>query len=71
MAHYTFPSDYEETFRCDYCEEDFLEDDLVEIERNKWACAECNHRLYEEHMAMRETADDDMAHAARDRAAGL
>jgi hypothetical protein len=65
------PDAYAETFRCDYCDCDFAEDDLTEYERDKWACDDCARANDEEAAAMHETAEDDRAHAMRDRALGL
>ena len=66
-----YPPALEETFRCDYCECDFSEDDLTQYERNKWACDTCARANDEEAAAMQEMAQDDKAHAMRERRAGL
>ena len=65
------PTAYVETFRCDYCECDFSEDDLTEYERNRWACDDCARANDEEAAAMQEMADDDKAHKIMERNAGL
>ena len=71
MASWLYPPAFVETFRCDYCECDFEEDDLTEYERDKWACDSCARANDEEAAAMQEMAEDDMAHAMRDRQLGL
>lgn len=71
MCSWLYPPAFDETFRCDYCECDFSEDDLVEYERNKWACDSCASANDEEAAAMQEMADDDKAHAMMERNAGL
>ena len=65
------PTAYVETFRCDYCECDFIEDDLTEYERDKWACDVCARAKDEEAAAMQEMAEDDKAHAMMERKSGL
>ncbi|MCP3653283.1 MAG: hypothetical protein GY766_00090, partial [Herbaspirillum sp.] len=50
---------------------DFVEDDLTQYERNKWACDACARANDEDAAAMQEMAEDDMAHAEMDRRAGL
>lgn len=71
MASWLYPPAFVETFRCDYCETDHLEDDLVEYERDKWACDACARANDEDAAAKLEKAVDDMAHAEMDRRAGL
>ncbi len=71
MATWLYPPAFDETFRCDYCECDFLEDDLTEYERDKWACGDCARANDEDAAAMQEMAEDDRAHAMRDRHLGL
>ena len=61
------PTAYLDTAMCDYCETEHLEDDLVQYERNKWACDACARTNDEETAAMQETAEDDRAHAAMER----
>lgn len=41
MSTWLYPPAFNETFRCDYCETDHVEDDLTEYERDKWACDQC------------------------------
>lgn len=65
------PTAYLDTTMCDYCETEHLEDDLVEYERDKWACDQCARANDEDAAAMQEMADDDKAHAAMERNAGL
>ena len=65
------PTAYLDTAMCDYCETEHLEDDLVEYERDKWACDQCARANDEDAAAMQEMADDDKAHAAMERNAGL
>lgn len=65
------PTAYLDTAMCDYCETEHLEDDLVEYERDKWACDQCARANDEEAAALAEMADDDRAHAARERMIGL
>ena len=62
---------YPRAFRCDYCETYHAEHNLTEYERNKWACDACARANDEEAAAMQEMAEDDKAHAARDRQLGL
>ena len=71
MVTWLYPPAFVETFRCDYCETEHLEDDLTEYERDKWACDACARANDEEAAAMQEMAEDDMAHAMRDRQLGL
>ena len=61
------PTAYLDTAMCDYCECDFSEDNLVEYERNKWACDACARANDEDAAAMQEMAEDDKAHAAMER----
>ena len=65
------PTAYLDTAMCDYCETEHLEDDLTQYERNKWACDQCARANEEDAAAMQEMAEDDKAHAARERNAGL
>lgn len=67
MATWLYPPAFVETFRCDYCETDHVEDDLTEYERDKWACDACARANDEEAAAMQEMAEDDKAHRARER----
>ena len=71
MATWLYPPAFDETFRCDYCDCDFVEDDLTEYESDKWACDDCARANDEEAAAMQEMAEDDRAHAMRDRQLGL
>jgi hypothetical protein len=61
------PTAYLDTARCDYCETEHLEDDLVEYERDKWACDDCARANDEEADALAEMAEDDKAHAMMER----
>ena len=65
------PTAYLDTAMCDYCETEHLEDDLVEYERDKWACDQCARANDEEAAALQEMANDDKAHEAMERNAGL
>ena len=56
-----------EQARCDYCKCDFSENDLVEYERNKWACDQCARANDEDAAALAEMAEDDKAHAMMER----
>lgn len=71
MATWLYPPAFEETFRCDYCECDFSEDDLTETSRNVWLCTDCLIEEARNEAGLREMADDDKAHAMRDRQIGL
>ena len=55
MATWLYPPAFEETFRCDYCECDFSEDDLTEYERDKWACDACAAQHIEPEEPMKRT----------------
>lgn len=35
------PDAYEETFRCECCGEDFVEDMLVQVRPDYWTCRTC------------------------------
>ena len=65
------PTAYLDTAMCDYCETEHLEDDLVQYERNKWACDACARANDEDAAAMQEMAEDDKVHAMMERNAGL
>ena len=65
------PTAYLDTAMCDYCETEHLDDDLVQYERNLWACDACARANDEEAAAMQEMAEDDKFHAMMERKAGL
>jgi hypothetical protein len=70
-TQYTFPTPYRETFACDYCCEQFDEDDLGQFEPNYWVCRSCYDWLdaerSKEEAELREMAEDDRAHAIAER----
>lgn len=57
------PTAYVELFPCDYCGERFDEDDLSEIEDDKWACDDCHREYDAEQQAIREDGEDAKLHA--------
>ena len=67
MATWLYPPAFTETFRCDYCECDFIEDDLTQYVPLKWACDACARANYDEAAALQEMAEDDKAHAVMER----
>lgn len=64
------PTGYADMSTCDYCECEFLEDELAEYEKDKWACKTCRKEQDEYHRQLKEVAEDDMAHAQAERLAG-
>jgi len=61
------PNGYRDIARCDYCEQDFIEDDLIQIDAYVFVCDDCFAELAEDERQMREMAEDDKAHAEMDK----
>lgn len=65
------PDKVADKYKCDECNLLTHEDDLTETSRNVWLCTDCLIEQARNEAALREMAEDDMAHAMRDRQLGL
>ena len=65
------PTAYTDIDVCDRCEVAFHEEDLTQVGRDDWLCADCLRDHIEEERQLQEMADDDKAHKMAERRAGL
>lgn len=62
---------HEDEHGCTECHRLRGEDNITEVGGGIYACDDCLTEMAQSHQDMLEMAADDMAHAARDKAAGL
>lgn len=65
------PDKVADKYKCDECNLLTHEDDLTEMSSNVWFCTDCLDEEARNRAALQEMADDDKAHAMRERLLGL